>query len=259
MAVVRLLAFSLPLLVIITVTARAPADDSKAECVRAFEAAQRARLRSKLVEAKAELRICSRDVCPGLVHDDCTAWLREVEAAMPSVVISVRTSDGEDVPDARVSIDGRPVRLAGTPIELSPGEHSIRVEASERRTLERKLMVNAGEKSRLVSLTLPARARSELGREIRTEPTRPSWPYFVGALGIVAVGAGVTLDVLGSRRLRDLRDDCAPSCSSSDVKSTRTTIIVGDSLIAGGVIALGIAGYGLITGSDQRSEQRAGR
>lgn len=236
------------------------AEDTKAECVRAFEAAQRARLKSKLVEAKAELRICSRESCPTLVHGPCTGWLREVEAAMPSVVVSVRTQDGDDVPSARVSIDGRPVRLSGTAIELSPGEHVIRVEAKGRGRVERTLIVNASEKNRLVSLILPATpGRRRQATKERAQPAGVSWPYWVGALGVVAVGAGVTLDMIGTQKLANLREDCAPNCSESKVSSTRTTIIAGDSLIAGGLIAVGIATYGLVTSSNEQGTSSATR
>lgn len=249
--------------VIALASGRASADeDPKSECLRAFEAAQRARLKSELVEARRELRICSQESCPALVQGPCTGWLREVEAAMPSVVVSVRTAEGDDVHDARVSIDGRPVRATGTPLELSPGEHKIRVQAGKR-TLERTIIVNAGEKSRLVQLTMPlapGKQREPVkDRKPATSEASPSWPYLVGALGIVLVGAGVTLDVIGSRRLGELRDDCAPNCTESDVSGTKTKIIVGDSLIAGGVIAIGIATYGLISGSGEAGVTSATR
>jgi hypothetical protein len=233
---------------------RAMADDTKAECVAAFDAAQRARQKSDLIEARKQLRLCSREICPAVVHEPCTEWLREVESAMPSVVLSVRTADGDDIANARVSIDGKPtrLRLSGTPIELSPGEHSVRIEVPGKPEVERKIIVNSGEKNRLVTLTLPPEPEPKSALrsgESRGESTSaPTWPYFVGALGIVAIGGGVTLDVLGSRRLSDHRDDCAPDCNESDVSTTRTMIIVGDSLIAVGVIALGIAAYGLVTG-----------
>jgi hypothetical protein len=233
-------------------------DATRAECMRAFEGAQRARLHSDLLEARKQLRICSRDVCPDLARGDCTTWLREVEAAMPSVVVSVRTSDGYDVADARVYVDGKRVEshLTGTPIDLSPGAHHIRADAAGKGATERKIIVSESEKSRLVALTLPFAKKAPSDVRSASEPPTGAgpgaWPYVVGGIGVLALGAGVTLDLLGSHRLSNLRNDCAPRCADSDVSSTKATIIIGDSLAAGGVIALAIATYGLLSGSSER-------
>lgn len=237
---------------------RASGADDKVECLRAFESAQRARLKSDLVRAKAELKICSRDVCPALAQGPCSDWLREVESAVPSVVVSVRSAEGEDLQSARVTIDGEPQRVTGTSVELSPGEHRVVADGGALGRVERKIVVNVGEKNRVVVLTLtPPREKKRQAPAAAATSGAPSWPYWVGALGVVAVGAGVTLDLLASRRLDDLRSDCAPRCSESSVTSTRTQMIVGDSLALGGVIALGVATYGFLSGSSEAPENHA--
>jgi hypothetical protein len=186
-------------------------------------------------------------VCPTLVHENCTTWLREVETAVPTIVVSVRSAAGVDVTDAEVTLDGRslPTRRLGTPVELDPGRHLILARRSGAGRVERTVIVSAGEKNRRVVLTLPNPPRRAAAAGVSETPV---WPYWVGGLGVIAIGAGVTLDVIGARRLQGLRDECAPTCSEGDVSSTRTTIIVGDSLIAGGVVALAVATYALVTG-----------
>jgi hypothetical protein len=72
-------------------SAPAPAA-SKAEekrvCAVASEEAQLRRIHGKLRGARDQLLICARDVCPTLVKHDCDHWLAEVDASMPTVVIS---------------------------------------------------------------------------------------------------------------------------------------------------------------------------
>ncbi len=221
------------LLLLVGLTLIAPpslADETKDQCLRAYADAQRARKREDLLEARAQLNVCSRSDCPAILQTDCVRWLREVEEAMPSIVIGVRRPSGEDLGNAKITLDGRPLRLPrpGSPVELSPGTHLLRVTDTDGSSVERSLVVNASEKNRLVLLTLPPRASAPAAEKGSRAPSDkaategPVWPYILGGLGILAAGAGVTLDIMGSRRLSELHDTCKPNCSESDVSSTRT-------------------------------------
>jgi len=99
-------------------------------CVQAYETGQRMRLEAKLDEARASFRSCSRSECPAVVLRDCVRWLREVEDAIPTVVLSARDASGADLHDARIFVDGRLLqqRLTGTPVEVAAGEHVFRFE-----------------------------------------------------------------------------------------------------------------------------------
>jgi hypothetical protein len=69
--------------------ARAAAADPppKAACAHAAEDGQRLRTEGKLREARESFTACAAERCPALVRSDCSGWLAEVEAAVPTVVI----------------------------------------------------------------------------------------------------------------------------------------------------------------------------
>lgn len=231
-------------LAIQAVSVHAHADDEKRRCVTAYEEGQRLRQTGKLLAARDQLRVCSADACPGIVASDCTLWLRDVQAAIPSIVVSARTSDGTDITDARLRIDGTvaQVHLTGFPIEVDPGEHTIRCEAPHSREAERRVLVIAGEKNRVVPFTIEPAPVSQPPSPSPDKPARaPFVAYPLAAGGALALTAGVVLDVLAYNRLDELRSTCAPFCDSSDGSATRTQMVIGDVLAGVGVVALGVA------------------
>lgn len=237
----------------------ARADDATTSaCVRSYEHAQKLRLQGDLLASRAELRACSRDVCPALVHADCVTWLREVEAAIPSVIVSVRSPAGADRIDARVFIDGALAqeRLTGAAIEVRPGQRRFRVEVPGASPVERTVLINTGEKNRLLSIvvgdapwapasapgpSLAPSANDAAGPRAPGEPGLPLVPIALGALGLAAAGAGLALDLGGSAKLDELRSTCAPGCAQADVDATRTQLLVGDVLLGAGVVSVGAA------------------
>ncbi len=54
------------------------ADGVGAECARSAEKAQTLRDAAKLVEAREQLLVCARDVCPRAVTSDCLGWIHDV-------------------------------------------------------------------------------------------------------------------------------------------------------------------------------------
>src|SRR5208282_6086778 len=71
--------------------------DDKQDCIAESEAGQDKKLRGNLREAREQLLICARDVCPAIVRQDCTQWLTEIIAALPSVVVGARDWQGHDL------------------------------------------------------------------------------------------------------------------------------------------------------------------
>lgn len=220
----------------------ARADDAKRACVEAHEEAQRRRIAGDLLKAREELRACSREECPDLVQRDCVGWLREVEEAIPSVIVSARDPAGADRSDVRVFVDGALAResLDGQALEIRPGERRLRFEASGAAPVEQRVLINTGEKNRLIRVVIgEPRGAKEAPAASRPEPK--GLPIALGAAGLVAAGVGIALDVSGSAALGDLRETCAPRCAQADVDATRTKIIAGDTLLAVGVVAVGAA------------------
>src|SRR3954465_1687817 len=103
------------------------AADEMLACVSAAEKAQRLRGANKLLQARASLLICSRDVCPGVVRSDCTRWRAEVEASVPTIVLRAQDPRGQDLTDVKVWLDGTPLadKVDGLPLEIDPGQHVL--------------------------------------------------------------------------------------------------------------------------------------
>ncbi|MGK4003974.1 hypothetical protein WMF31_15180 [Sorangium sp. So ce1036] len=264
-----------------TATREARADDTKAACVRSYEQAQKLRLAGDPLASRAELRLCSRAACPALLHVDCQTWLREVEPEIPSVVVSVRTPAGVDRTDVSVSVDGELAqeRLNGAALEVNPGERRFRFEAPGAAPVEQTVLINTGEKNRLLSVILGERELAAPGLrpgpvgprpgpmapipaapgpDAPAAPGPPLVPIALGAVGLVAAGAGIALDLVGSAELRGLRSTCAPLCDEADVDATRATLIAGDALLGVGIVSLGAAAFLWLTRDEPRAAPAKG-
>src|SRR5690349_15045841 len=122
------------LLVAIPVVAVAFAAPTRAagpaeRCASSAEHGQSLRKHGKLLDARAAMHDCSRAACPRVVRDDCTTWEAQLEAAIPTLAVAVKDARGDDVTDAAILVDGRPLDEAarGLAVELDPGEHVVRV------------------------------------------------------------------------------------------------------------------------------------
>jgi hypothetical protein len=230
--------------------------DDKQICVAASEKGQQLRSAGKLVDAREQFNLCGRTECPKLIQQDCTQWMSEVLASLPSVVPGARDRRGRDVVDARLTIDGKLATetLDGKPIVVDPGVHSFVFEAKGSGAgpaVKEQLVIKPGEKNRLVSVTIATGddvvavpgADHGIG-ERPGEATRSSPPvaaYVVGGLGVVALGVAGVMGLLANSDAHDLRSTCAPSCKQSDVDAIQTRYTIG------GVTA-GVGGALLITG-----------
>lgn len=237
-------------------TAAAAAGDDRQICVSASEKGQQLRSAGRLVEAREQLNLCGRVECPKLIQQDCTQWMSEVLASLPSIVPGAKDRRGRDVIDARLSIDGKLATetLDGKPIVLDPGVHSFVFEAKGSGAgpaVKEQLVIKPGEKNRIVSVTIStgddvaAGSGRDLGMGERpAEASRSSPPvaaYVVGGLGVVALGVAGVMGLLANSDAHDLRSTCAPGCRQSDVDAIQTRYTIG------GVTA-GVGGALLITG-----------
>lgn len=231
------------------------ADPSTAQqCNAAYEKAQVLRRARKLRAARDELLTCSQSKCPGAITADCGPWLKEVETSMPSVVIVARDASGNDVPAVRVSVDGVMVapRLTGVPIDVDPGEHVFTFEPEQGQRVDQTLLVNVGEKNRLVQVPIRPAAKAAGGDRPADKPSDQPPPdegrrpgsivpgVVVGALGVASLGASVGLYVSAKGQINGLRSTCAPSCSSSQVDPIKTKGIASDVTFGVGLAGLGV-------------------
>jgi hypothetical protein len=243
--------------------------DEKQECLAASEQGQNQRDDGLYRAARGSFVECSRDVCPKVIAQSCTRWLREIDQDAPTVVLGAKDSHGNDLTDVAVSFDGKPFAtvLDGKPIEADAGEHVLRFERDGSVPAEQKLVLRAGEKARVVTVTLRSLDApvGEAGPATHAAPEAEPVPestfsarhVTAGALALGAVaaaGTGLVLTVLSNQDKSDaasLRanlssDACthasSPTCQSlSDkVTSQHQDMNIAASLFAGaGVLAVG--------------------
>ncbi|MDP1828979.1 MAG: hypothetical protein Q8L48_37300 [Archangium sp.] len=244
----------LTMTVLLSAWAHAATPPSVQECVVASGAGQEHLKQGALFSARQELELCSAPSCPQVVSADCTRWLEEVMAAMPSINIVVRVG-GVDQSRALVRIDGAPWldRLTGRPQDIEPGEHDVTVESHGAQRTKR-LVVVQGEKNRVVVFELEAGA-APVSPPAVTTPAAPvpgarrsvAVPVLFTA-GAVAGGLGFTLFGLsGKGRLATLvAQPCAATktCDPAEAAAISREFIVADvSLVVGlaSAVAAGIS------------------
>jgi hypothetical protein len=232
--------------------------DAKLACASAAEDAEQLRIDGRLLAARDRLLQCARPECPATVRSDCATWMNQVAAAIPSITLAVRDRSGRDVLDAQVSIDGATVAhaLDGKPLDLDPGTHAIRVQASGA-VAERTVLVRQGEQGRPVTVVLdaPPPSPSAPGAPPETPPPpvgatsglHPSaWTWVLGGLGVVAVGVGAYLELSVNSDAAGLQATCGHSCSHGQVDPlVLKQQVLGPIAFGVGAVALGLATYTL--------------
>jgi len=237
----------------------------KEACANAYEKAQVDRKAHRLVAARTSLAYCAQKHCPAIARHDCTTWLAEVDAALPSVVFEIK-QEGKLVRDVRVSIDGS-VALEkvedGAAVPLDPGAHSLKFERPGSRSVTQEVIIVQGAKSRLLSITLepdahgaprPAPAPSSSGTSNGGEPAdraatpEPSSkpPILAWVFGAIAVGGVAGFAGFGLRGVSDenmLRRDCAPECSQRRIDFVDTMYLVADISLGVAIVAAGVSAY----------------
>ncbi|MBI4704893.1 MAG: hypothetical protein HY744_27630 [Deltaproteobacteria bacterium] len=193
-----------------------------ARCVHAFGEAQRLRREGKLRASRAELLACARSECPSVLVERCVPWLRELDAALPSIVVAARDEAGADTTQVRV-IEGGVVlaeRLDGRALPLDPGPHELRFEHPGAVPVERRLVLTEAERSRRVEISFAARGRPRARARPEVEPAagpragllRPAW---LAGLGYAELGVGAAALVVGTvtgavalSEMGSVRDGC---------------------------------------------------
>jgi hypothetical protein len=254
---------------------RAAADD-KEVCIRAVEHAQVVRLDGKLREAREGFVTCARAVCPEAIRQDCTRWVTDVDASLPSVVFEAVWADGHDATGMHVFLDGKPLADAepGRAVVLDPGEHTFRFEVAGATPVETRNVIREGEKNRVIRATFTPVAPQPAPPAAQAEPPPPPSPapatapapanlwqpippaeqparrpipiaaYVLGGVALASFGAFAYLGLDGTGRLDAMRsgpNQCAPTCDPGKVSSARNEILAGDILGFAGLAAAGIA------------------
>ena len=214
----------------LSIAPRAAADPGVDQCVEANTEAQSFIRAGKLSAAREQLKACAEISCPGLVRDDCTQRLDQLELAQPTVVFVAKDGDGRDVAAVKVTIDGRPfaVRLEGVALAADPGEHVFVFEMAGAPAVTRRLVLTEGEKGRRELIVLASHSPVDLvarvpaptesaRRERRTGGigVRRTVALAVLGAGIVSLGAGVAFAAFAKAKADDADGLCGDPCSSA--------------------------------------------
>jgi len=200
------------LLILASLLAPYPAEaDVIQACVASADQGQALRDEGKYREARESLIACSRSECPAIVIASCSRWLRDVDQAIPTIVVAVRDGQGNDVADAHVFFDGKLLaeKVDGQPLPVDAGEHVIRFEREGAAPVEEHIVLRASEKNRsIVATLLPVSAPAPPENPPPPAPTAPSKARAIVALSLVgaAAAAGGTAVYFGlaSRHEADL-------------------------------------------------------
>jgi hypothetical protein len=229
----------------LAVPGRARGEDRIHACIDASTNGQTMRKAGKLLAARQEMIACARDACPAIVRSHCAAWLSEVEGMIPTIVVRAQDASGADQVDARVTIDGEPGKLDGQPVPLDPGEHIVTVANPRGATLESRVLLVAGERSRLVALHFPAEHASSPGQPpdagAHASTRVPTGAWILGGAGLAAIGAGAYFAIAASHELNHLDATCSPNCTNAQTAPGRTDQLTDQILFGVGGAAVAVA------------------
>jgi hypothetical protein len=224
-----------------------------AECVAAHDNAALLRLKDDWVDARAAMQRCGNDACPIAIRSDCRAWLDELVAALPTLLVVVERDDDGTRP-VRLDLDGRALELPEKlgPIELVPGAHRLRFTLEGYAPLDVDVTLDKGEKNHVV------RARFERPRAVAPvlRPSAPperrerpvplaSYLYGGGSLLLLATSGALLGAALDSRATA--RDVCAPACPKDRRESIQRRLLIADLVGVAGIGLGGLAAYSYAT------------
>jgi len=237
-------------------SASAAPDDKKA-CSDAYDRAQSLRLKGKLQAARDQAALCTRDVCAEFIRIDCTTWLGQIEAGLPTVVFEVRDAAGKDTTAVSVTLDGKPwlTRLEGKARPIDPGTHALRFTIAGAPPIDQTVVVREGEKLKTVSVSFGATppasslvappAPADAAVE---EDATPVAPWVIGGvgLGLLATG-GILAAITGSEKstFDDHCDEAAQTCDAEGIDAGETGRTLGP--ISTASLVLGAVGVGVAT------------
>lgn len=168
------------------------------ECGRAAAEAQKLRKAGKLVESRDELLRCSQSDCAPQQRKECEKKLHELEAQLPTIVVTARDDAGRPVTDATVSVDDRAVSASpdGKPIYVNPGAHVIALTPRTGAAMRQSVLVSEKDRSHAIAfaITLPtssSSSSSSSGAQEDKPGTHSAGPWIPGLTGALMTTAGV--------------------------------------------------------------------
>ena len=246
---------------VVLLVARVAAADGK-QCVTDNNLGGEQRLSHHLLASRESYRACLADPeCPAVVRTECEAALAELKRAIPTLLVSVLDRQRHDVVTATLQVDGRPVVVDGSPLEMDPGSHQflatgggasttlqvVAVENEANRAIEIMLATPPAEAA--LAWTNPTLVASERGSFV------PS--YVLGGIGVLGAASFAYFGLSGSSGYDDLQQ-CKPHCTRGAVSEVRTKYLLADVSLGVSVLALASAGYFLFRAEHAQSPRTSG-
>ncbi len=224
------------------------AADPKAECLRAYEAAQRNRKAAKFRQARQDALSCLQPACPEVLRADCADWLEAIEKSTPTVVFLVRSS-GRELSGVRVAVDGEAIddAVSGAALPVDPGQRRFRFDHDDHPSVELSVLIREGEKNRSIAVDVPEE-RGEGVPKARAVPTSSIVLGSVGAVGLVGFGYFGVKGLHGRGQL----DECRGRCQSSEVDAVRADFLRADLSLGLAALAFGAAAYFYFSADDTK-------
>jgi hypothetical protein len=196
------------------------ADDDR--CVASAERGQRERDEGRLVESRVLFSSCGGPSCPIVVQRDCLRWLAEVNARIPSIVVSVKDPADKDIVDGEIFVDGRPLAAANRGREhlVDPGKHLVVAKRAGWSDTSEEIVVGERERGRNVRLVMTGHVASpeQPARLVRPAARRvPMLTWILGGAAFVAGGSWAYLHVRATDETDTLRATCGLSCPKDAV------------------------------------------
>lgn len=239
-----------------------------AVCGDAYARAQQLRNDRKLLQARDALRICAQPTCKDFIIKDCTSWLDQVQASLPTVVPVAADETGTPLAGVKVSMDGQVLleKVEGRSVEVDPGAHTFTFERPDGTKMDKAVIVPEGERDRRVLATFPsprAPSTATMGpppvgspslstSSAGDERARGGFPWRTAGLvtagvGVAAIGVGTLFGVEAMSKKSDAGCNADSQCQSEvaatklrDAQSAGNAatvfFVVGGVLTAGGIV-----------------------
>ncbi|HKO90508.1 MAG TPA: hypothetical protein VJU61_05115 [Polyangiaceae bacterium] len=240
----------LVLLIVRPVLAQAP----EASC-SAVQETESLRAAGRYRETRVRLLDCVNAQCGGDVRRRCALALQKLDAVTPSIVVSMKDAQGNDVTDVAVSLEDQPLvsSLDGMAIPVDPGKHRFVFQRPGQAPVSLALEIREGEKFRAIDVPLESPSASPAAEPADSAAPATGWsPRVVGGATLIGVGvaglAAFTWLGLSARSEEKELESCKP-CSDARIDSVETRYLLANISLGVGVVALGSATWLLLTDS----------